>query len=482
VGTYQELQNSIFNGAIKSKYCRNMLLDELRVNIFSGEVSVIYDILERYKYIDSDLLSQSLDMNKSEVVNSEYGNSFQSQGGLEFNEKFTVLKNGIMEGYERILRAESGGEVDEDRFQAQLKQLKLMYTEDYYRETIVHLGMIMSPQGFYNRLTRKTLQGMDNAVDYNYRRGDHIDDVNAVDRDFEHIVLDERQLPVSQAGQHIGREIVDFGIPEIDNAMDKIRGGNLVCILGPPKGGKTSTLIHLALRAILNKENVLIWLTEAEWYEWEAGLMAAYYIHSLKEEGTYVLNDEKSELSSSRILECPPKYAGTIAVLRSRLYTDANLGRIQFIKGAAVAETFIDVLKSKEKSHPFTFLVFDSPVLATSETMDKFTGIGHTIKSLKSYLSNHRRGECAGAMSAQFKQHIIEQIRKYPDREIGTDAGGDSAESIRTPDYALGVFSTEAERAANRQAVYGIASRHSQLPRRIDIGMDYGAKHMYSLQ
>jgi hypothetical protein len=114
--------------------------------------------------------------------------------------------------------------------------------------------------------------------------------------------------------------------------------------------------------------------------------------------------------------------------------------------------------------------------------MDKYVGIGYTIKALKSYLSNHRRGKCAGAMSAQFKQHIIEQIRKNPEKEIGTDAGGDSAESIRTPDYVWGVFSTESERAANRQAFYGIASRHSQLPRVVNVGMDYGAKHMYSLE
>jgi hypothetical protein len=360
---YYDLQVEVFSTAIKSRDCMNILLDGLRVNIFKDEISVIYDILEKYEFIDVKILGQSLDMNPSEVVNSDYAKSFEQVKDLEFQEKFIVLKNGIMAGYNRILEvASSETEPDIQKFQAQLKVLKGQYTDAYYQETLLNLKRIMSPQGYYDPKVRRTVQGMEGAEDYRYRRMDHIDEVNAVDKDFEHIVLDEKQLSKSQDGHHIGPEITQFGIPEIDSSMSKIRGGNLVCILGAPKGGKTSTLIHLTLQALLNKENVLVWLTEAEWYEWEAGLLAALYIQGLKEENTFILNDEKSELCSSTILECPPKYIGTIAQLRARLYTDPKLGRVQFIKGDAVAETFISVLKRKEKSHPFNFLVFDSPV------------------------------------------------------------------------------------------------------------------------
>jgi hypothetical protein len=67
-----------------------------------------------------------------------------------------------------------------------------------------------------------------------------------------------------------------------------------------------------------------------------------------------------------------------------------------------------------------------------------------------------------GLMPAQLKQDVVDYLRKNPGETIDVTSGGESAETIRTPDEVIGLFSSKEERSNNIMGMYSVASRHNE--------------------
>ena len=66
-------------------------------------------------------------------------------------------------------------------------------------------------------------------------------------------------------------------------------------------------------------------------------------------------------------------------------------------------------------------------------------------------------------------------MRDKPDEDLDVTAGGESAETIRTPDYVLGIFATPEEKRNAKCKFYCVATRHSQSFETFEAHADYGA-------
>ena len=80
---------------------------------------------------------------------------------------------------------------------------------------------------------------------------------------------------------------------------------------------------------------------------------------------------------------------------------------------------------------------------------------------MKNFLANKLKRPALGLMPAQLKQEVVDYLRRNPDETIDVTAGGESAETVRTPDEVIGLFSSKEERDNNIMKIYSVASRHN---------------------
>ena len=110
--------------------------------------------------------------------------------------------------------------------------------------------------------------------------------------------------------------------------------------------------------------------------------------------------------------------------------------------------------------------------------MGKVERISETIIKLKSFLVN--KVNAVGIMTSQLKQENIDKMRSKNNETIDVTAGGDSAETTRTPDEVIGLFSTKIERSNGQIKLYNIASRHHDTFQDFYVGCDLGIGNFYS--
>ena len=258
------------------------------------------------------------------------------------------------------------------------------------------------------------------------------------------------------------------GLKEIDDYFGYLRRGNMLGILGPTKGGKTKFANYLAQRALSLGYNVCVWPLEGTQEEWESMqtscLIAQSSYDALKKSGK---PGSMIRISSKDILERKytnsPEIKKQVASAQAVMAIHEKYGRLSFIKAPGYLEDFLDILESHwETENRFDVLIIDSLVNITSKKgKDKVSTISEAYMQTKNFLANTLRTPALGIVPAQLKQSAVDFLRKNPDETIDITAGGESAETIRTPDYNIGLFSTKEERAANIMKMYCVASRHT---------------------
>ena len=254
--------------------------------------------------------------------------------------------------------------------------------------------------------------------------------------------------------------------------MGELRRSNLVTILGPPKGGKTRFSAYLAERALEKGYNVTIWPVEGTRYEWEsmltASLLASMSYTATKNgqrEGMLRISskdillrryanrkDLKAEiLSAKTILAC----SGDNAI---------NRGKLSFIEGNAYVEDMFDILKAHyDNENKFDVLIIDQLVNVQSHNgRGKVETISRAYMECKNFLTNVLPVPALGIMPAQLKQEVVNELRSGKTEIIDVTAGGESAETIRSCDEAIGLFSDDSERRSNIMKFYSVASRHNE--------------------
>ena len=171
-----------------------------------------------------------------------------------------------------------------------------------------------------------------------------------------------------------------------------------------------------------------------------------------------------------------------VTAAKTALATASDMGRLSFIEGIAYVEDFIDVMQSHyDTENPFDVIVIDSLVNIQSRTgRGKVERISEAYMNMKAFIANKLKRPALAIIPAQLKQDVVDFLRRNPDETIDVTAGGESAETIRTPDEVIGLFSSKEERAANIMKIYSVASRHSGNFDDIAVRCDLQACHFYS--
>jgi polynucleotide 5'-kinase involved in rRNA processing len=103
-------------------------------------------------------------------------------------------------------------------------------------------------------------------MDYYYDRMKVIRNLEG-QRGIQSFVYDGAYLQ-EEKNKNLGEAVLEYGIAELDAVKAKMRRGNMICIMGPPKGGKTTFTTYLVECALHAGLNVAVWPLEGTPHEW----------------------------------------------------------------------------------------------------------------------------------------------------------------------------------------------------------------------
>lgn len=440
-------------------------------NIFQDEYAIFYEIYARMgiQEFSSTQLESIIENNRDLILDSPYVSleslariGDQNQQSSD-DEKIEAIQANLKD----MLIELSNMYVTADEYESSVKVFVNDFKRLFMLETSQNMTRIMSQEGFEERQwghRRKMYRGIDDTVDYYNKRMKIINELDE-SRMVRSFVVNEEWLEGDLSGQ--GNEdqlaILEVGLKEIDDAMGDLRRGNMLGILGPPKGGKTRFTNYLVAKALSQGLNVCVWPLEGTKEEWLAMQVSAL-IRMEPKFGNSSINS-KYILQRKYLVDNNKKTQGMVAAAKSLLATGAHRGRLSFIEGVAYGEDFLEILKSHyDNENPFDVVVIDSLVNITSRSSgrSKVETISRAYMELKNFVANQMKRPALAIVPAQLKQDTVDFLRRNPDETIDVTAGGESAETIRTPDEIIGIFGTKDERNSGITKLYHVASRHGQ--------------------
>lgn len=434
-------------------------------NIFQNEYAVFYDIIANLnvKVFSLNQLQDIIDNNRDIILNSPYvdltGYSYVADGrAATDDEKIEAFKKDL----EDLLIELSNILVTEEEFMSACRIYIDWFKNQYMTQTIHNMALIMSDKGYtekkrYNFV--KTYKGVQDAQAYYNER---IKVIRALEDEGDRIrqlVLDEKWLEEELEHEKPVDEnaIFTFGIKEIDAIVGELRRGNLLTILGPPKGGKTRFTNYAVQRALQSGLNVAVWPVEGTKEEWQAMQIAAFIRmkYGISMNSTDILNKKYMSDEKRR------KY---VNAARLQIATNPEMGRLSFIEGTAYVEDFLDVLQAHyETENPFDIIVIDSLLnVMSKKNKPKVERLSEAFMMFKNFISVRMKKPALGIVPAQLKQSAVDYLRKNPEETMDVTFAGETSEVIRSADLSIGLFSSKAERAANIMRIYSVAGRHTK--------------------
>lgn len=440
-------------------------------NIFSDEYAIFYDIIARngIKVFSKNQLNAVIDNSKDLVLDSpliDLTRLSRVDNGNQTTDDDII--EAVKRNMDEILVELSNRYVPDNEFNSSCIIFIEYFKNTYMTETAHHMVQIMSKDGYTERKTNKRTvkyQGLEQAQQYYNERMRILKEVSDTDRVRNTVVdmefyLAEQQKEASLVGEdgkvRDDKALMSVGITKVDMMLGELRRSNMLGILGPPKGGKTRFSAFLADRALSLGLNVCIWPLEGTREEWYSMLIAAYIAR--KNPGIEI--DSRSILSNAL---ADAQQRSLVNAAKFEMVSDPHFGRLSFIESLAYVEDFTQVLEAHyNNDNPFDVVVIDSLVNILSRTgRGKVDRISSAYMEFKGFISHGLRRPVLAIVPAQLKQDTVDFLRKNPNETIDVTAGGESAETIRSPDEIIGLFSTKAERAAGYMKLYSVASRHS---------------------
>lgn len=449
-------------------------------NIFQDEYAVFYSILvgKRIKLFSIEELKSIIDNNRDLILDSPYINlnalaRLQNGNQLTDDDKIEAVKANMVDIFIDL----SNRYVSEEEFNSACIIFIDWFKNQYMRETTQNMSRIMSDEGYDEKRSRHRtvhFRGEEDCKRYYNERMSILNEISATDR-VKTTVLDAEWYNIQKQDEDKpdDKALMTVGLKKIDEVMGDLRRSNMVGILGPPKGGKTRFTNFLVQRALSLGLNVCVWPLEGTSEEWISMQLASY-----------IARKHNVHLSSKDILQ--KKFASEqertlVRAARFEMVSDKDYGRLSFIETTAYVEDFIDQLETHyENKNPFDVIVIDSLVNILSKTgKNKVDRVSSAYMLLKSYISTGIKRPALAIVPAQLKQDIVDFLRSHPNETIDVTAGGESAETIRSPDEVLGLFSSKEERAAGFMKIYSVASRHSENFSDFQVRTDLKCCHFY---
>lgn len=445
------------------RVCMAKFLATFPSNIFEDEYAFIYEVITtlKIKHFTRNQLRTIIENNADLILESPYINiskwvNMVDNRPLTDDEKIEAFTMNVMDLFHQL----SNDLVTEEEFNAACELYISYYVNEHMLRTAQNMSLIMSDTGFQERKPKgRTVfyKGVEDAQKYYNEKIKIIRELSAEDK-IKALKIDANWLEQELKKEELedDESILDFGIQEIDSVIKSLRRSHMLGILGPPKGGKTRMTNYLVNRALSRGLNVAVWPLEGTPEEWIACQIAAI-----------VRTTWGHRLDSKRILE--RKYESDdikqlVIAAKTMLATDYRRGKLSFIQGTAYVEDFIDVLQTHyDTENPFDIIVIDQLINIQSRTRKgKVERISEAYALLKDYIANKMQRRALAIIPCQLKQDVVDYLRAHPNETIDVTAGGESAETIRSPDEVIGLFSSKEERKGNMMKIYHVASRHSE--------------------
>lgn len=457
-----------------TKSCRPRFIADFPFNIFNNNYAIFYEIIVTLSVntFNADQLEAIIETNRDLILDSPYIDkkrySTTESGNIASDDDIIVA---VTQSLIEELNELSMKYVTEEEFESSCRVYIDWYKNAFSEITALNMAAIMGTNGFDCKKPGKRIrhyQGVDDMQEYYNENMRIIKSLSEESRIRSH-VLDEKWLDneFKEEGKKDDRTLFSIGIKEMDETIGELRRGNILGVMGPPKGGKTRFTNYLVQRALRLGYNVCVWPLEGTSEEWEAMQVASFIAQLTREANLKKGSKEFTRLSSKDILQ--KKYGNTpemrkqVAIAKQIMATSENYGRLSFIEGTAYVEDFLDVIESHwETENPFDVLVIDQLVNVMSKKgKGKVERISEAYMETKNFLANKLKRPALGIMPAQLKQEVVDFLRRNPNETIDVTAGGESAETIRTPDEVIGLFSSKEERDLNIMKIYSVASRHN---------------------
>lgn len=471
-----------------AKECKGKFLATFPSNIFQDEYAIFYEIYSRFGYtiFNKDQLHTIVENNRSVVLDSPYINLDKLSRIGDSNQQATddEKMEAIQESMLEILEELSNLYVSTEEFESSVKTFIADFRNRYTLETAQNMTRIMSSDGFDDKVWgRRTIhyQGADQMHQYYSNRMKILNELNE-ERMVRSSVIDENWLMKDLESEKVGdsQAILKIGLKEVDDVMGDLRRGNMLGVLGPPKGGKTRFTNYLVARALAQGLNVCIWPLEGTKEEW-LSMQTAALIRMDSQFNSSV--NSKDILQRKYLMSKDMKFATMVASAKSVLATGKRRGKLSFIEGVAYEEDFLQTLQEHwDNENQFDVIVIDSLVNIVSRAggRAKTEIISRAYMSMKNYIANKMKRPALAIIPAQLKQDVVDFLRRNPDETIDVTAGGESAETIRTPDEVIGLFSSKDERNAGELKIYHVASRHSETFQDFLCRAEFGCCYFYS--
>lgn len=444
-----------------AKICRAYFKTYFPDNIFYDQYAVFYDLLVNLgiKVCTESILEGIIDKNediilKSPKVDLSKLDSFDVS--LTDSEKVEVFLGEMIE----MLDEFSQLEVTEDEFKSSCIVYRESFKADYCLETSQLMTRILSSKGLEYRESGSRAvfyKGVEDSMLFYAERSTIIKGLSEEYRLKETCINAEwvnREEEKDEKGE-FEEKLFRLNIPGVNDYIKWVRRGNMISIMGPAKAGKTRTSTAIVCEALEQGLNVCIWPIEGSSTEWLA-CMTSNYIFS-----NYNVRIPSGEILNKEYLEDKEKRR-LVSAARLDLANSQRLGRLSFIEGVAWLEDFIENMETHyNNKNPYDLIVLDSPVnMLSKNNKPKTQTISEGFMRAKNYVSNQMKVPAAMLVTAQIKQTVVDELRKNPEMELDITAGGESAETIRTPDEVIGVYSSKDERKSGLTNIQHVASRH----------------------
>lgn len=455
----------------KSMYSRNVFTNEyaffhsvlssLKIPVFSwAQLDVIIN-----NSADSILTSERIDLSGFATFNGVASTDEEKLEAFKFlvKQKFELLSNKA---------------VTIEEFDSACKIYNACYKEDEMTKLVNDMAIIMT-SGLSKKVgpgRKRIWKGADDVQEYYRHKKAEIDSIEAMEGKIRSVVIGEKWLSEQLENKKTedSEPLIDTGIAEIDSVHGPLHRGNMFEALGPTKGGKTTIISYMVDRCLAAGLNVAVWPLEGTKEEWIAGLEAAM----IRKQGR--LNVNKKDILEKNFAT-DEDYQLYVAA-ETELALGEGRGHLSFIEGICYVEDMIDTLTDHyNKDNAFDVIVIDSPLLALSNTgKPKAERIGECFTILKNFINNKLPRKALALVTAQLKQSIIDELRANPQMEIPETAGGESAETIRTPDYVVCLVSTKEERQNKLAKLHDVAVRHTAPFKPFYLRAEFGCCHFYS--
>jgi len=463
------------------RICMARFLAEFPSNIFQNEYAIFYSIVAdlNTKVFSVEQLNEIIDNNRDLILKSPYVdlsqyNMITDGRQTTEDEKVEAFKKNL----EELLIELSNEKTAEEEFISSMNIYVAWYKTNFMRETANNMAMIMSDTGFEYKQPggrARLIKGTTEAENYYNERAKILKELSEESR-MRALVVDAGWLEKDFEAENTpdDKTLFTFGIQEIDEVVGELRRSNMLGILGPPKGGKTRFSNFIVQRALSLGLNVAVWPLEGTSDEWISMQLASY-----------IKRSSGVSLNSKHILQRKyedPKRKKYISAAKIALATSPTIGRLSFIEGVAYCEDFIDVLEAHyNNENPFDIIVIDSLVnIMSRKNKPKAERISEGYMMLKNYIANRMKKSALAIVPAQLKQSVVDHVRSNPEETLDVTSGGESSETIRSPDEVIGLFSSKEERAANIMRIYSVASRHSGNFDDFRVRCDLQCCHFYS--